>query len=216
MVEGSGSTWTIGPFFGGLTVGNSGSGTLSITDGGSVSNLVYSGYSDCYIGNASGSTGMVTVDGSGSTLTNGGSLYVGGSGSGTLNIYNGSNVSAGDTYVGLNTGSTGTIGFGANGGTLSTQSLFAAPSQLTGIGTINARGLVSDINLVLDEIHGLTQTITLNNTSINLNMIGDSNSTYALARAGPARDPCRYMTALRSPPAMATSATIPARPARQR
>ena len=64
-----------------LYVGYSGSGTLNITGGGSVSNT------NGYIGYNSGSTGMVTVDGTGSTWTNSGTLYVGNSGGGTLNIH---------------------------------------------------------------------------------------------------------------------------------
>ena len=45
---------------------------------------------DCYIGNGNGSAGTVTVDGTGSTWTNSGTLYVGyDCGSGTLNITNG-------------------------------------------------------------------------------------------------------------------------------
>ena len=64
-------------------------------------------------------------------------------GSGMLSITNGGSVSAaGATYVGSGAGSTGVIEFGSNGGTLTTQSLYALPSQLTGTGTINTCGLV--------------------------------------------------------------------------
>ena len=47
-----------------------------------------------YIGYQSGSTGVATVDGVGSTWTNNGSLYVGNSGTGTLNIAAGGAVAA--------------------------------------------------------------------------------------------------------------------------
>ena len=46
-----------------------------------------------YIGTVSGSTGVVTVAGTGSTWTNSGDLYVGNSGNGTLNITGGGAVS---------------------------------------------------------------------------------------------------------------------------
>ncbi len=52
-------------------VGEYGSGTLNITGGGAVSG--HRGY----IGSQSGSTGEVTVDGPGSTLTNSYEFYVG-------------------------------------------------------------------------------------------------------------------------------------------
>jgi len=61
-------------------------------------------------------------------------------------------------------GSTGAINFGTNGGTLTTGSLAASPSQLTGTGTINTRGLVSDLDLVFDSSASLNQTITFNNS----------------------------------------------------
>ena len=64
-VDGAGSTWTNS---GDLYVGNCGSGTLSISNGGSVSNA------NGYIGYYSGYTGRVTVDGAGSTWTNSGHL----------------------------------------------------------------------------------------------------------------------------------------------
>jgi T5SS/PEP-CTERM-associated repeat protein len=64
-VDGGGSTWAINSIALSLFVGNSGGGTLSITGGGSVSNQNRSN-----MGYAPGSTGLVTVDGSGSTWTN--------------------------------------------------------------------------------------------------------------------------------------------------
>jgi T5SS/PEP-CTERM-associated repeat protein len=84
-VDGAGSTWTNG---GALYVGNSGSGTLSVTNGG----MVTSG--NGLVGYAPGSTGVVVVDGTGSTWTNGGTLYVGNSGSGTLSVSGGGAVTA--------------------------------------------------------------------------------------------------------------------------
>ena len=62
-----------------------------------------------YIGCTSGSTGTVTVDGTGSTWTNSGDLYVGYYGNGTLNITGGGAVSNTNGYIGYNSGSTGTV-----------------------------------------------------------------------------------------------------------
>jgi len=191
-VDGSGSTWTnysdpaVAPDT--LVVGcDGGNGTLNITGGGAVSN------GDGYIGIWSGSTGVVTVDGTGSTWTNNDDLYVGArEGSGTLNISCGATVSAaGSTYVAYvptqedsspGADSTGLINFGSGGGTLTTRTLYASPTHLTGTGTINARGLVSDIDLVFDSTHGLNQTLKFNsqpeqNVTINLDMSGGSGST---------------------------------------
>jgi T5SS/PEP-CTERM-associated repeat protein/autotransporter-associated beta strand protein len=82
-VDGTGSMWTNTAD---LNVGYCGSGTLKITGGGAVH---CSGVG--YIGASAGSSGTVTVDGTGSKWTSnaGSQLYVGYSGTGTLNITGG-------------------------------------------------------------------------------------------------------------------------------
>ena len=98
-VDGAGSTWDNS---GDLYVGGQGGGTLDITDGG----LVESDSS--YIGYANGSTGnSVTVDGSDSTWRNDGSLLVGYSGSGLLDITGGGRVECTNATIGDGSGSTG-------------------------------------------------------------------------------------------------------------
>ncbi|TJW28550.1 MAG: autotransporter outer membrane beta-barrel domain-containing protein, partial [Mesorhizobium sp.] len=95
-VDGAGSTWTSNGY---LVVGYSGAGTLSITNGGKVSDQ----YSSIGINTTSIST--VSVDGIGSTWTNGGPLFIGESGIGTLHITNGGAVTNDDAYLGENAGS---------------------------------------------------------------------------------------------------------------
>lgn len=87
--SGNASTWTNN---GDFVVGQSGAGSLSILNGGAVSNLTG------FIGYSSGSQGTVTVSGVGSsgaasTWTNAGDLYVGYVGAGTLTILAGGRVS---------------------------------------------------------------------------------------------------------------------------
>src|SRR5215475_4075756 len=67
-----------------LFVGNSGTGILDISNGGSVSN------GTGQMGYLFGADGTATIDGSGSTWTNNGFFYVGGEqgGNGVLNIAN--------------------------------------------------------------------------------------------------------------------------------
>jgi T5SS/PEP-CTERM-associated repeat protein len=125
-------------------IGYTASGTVTV-DGGSDLLSLYG-----YIGYNAGASGRVTVDGAGSTWVNGRDLYVGSSGSATLNISNGGSVSAGRTTYVYGAGSTGTINFGPGGGTLTTMSLQAAATALTGTGTINTKGLVSDVSLTFD------------------------------------------------------------------
>jgi T5SS/PEP-CTERM-associated repeat protein len=88
-VDGAGSTWTNGEK---LYVGMSGTATLNITNGGAVSNVGFG-----YIGVNGFSVGTATVDGAGSTWTNISNLYIGYSGTGTLNITHGGLVTAATT-----------------------------------------------------------------------------------------------------------------------
>jgi fibronectin-binding autotransporter adhesin len=174
-VDGAGSRWTNY----GLEVGLYGSGTLSVTNGGAVVSAAGSGY----LGEFSGGTGLATVDGAGSLWSISQCLYVGGSGSGTLSIGHGGSVSVADaTFVAYSAGSTGAIRFGPGGGTLATRSLRASLNQLTGTGTINAKGLVSDVSLTFDGTavaagtFGTTGTITVDMSATSGN--GDLGAGY--------------------------------------
>ena len=175
-VDGTGSTWTSSSW---INVGYSGSGTLNITNGGAVSNF------EASLGCNSSSTGIVTVDGVGSTWTNSDSLYIGREGSGTLNITNGSAVSVGFcTYVAYGGDATGSINFGDKGGALTTENLFCSPSQLTGTGTINTHGLISDVDLIFDSTHGLIQSLFLNGQEQNITVNLDATNTIDYIGAG--------------------------------
>jgi T5SS/PEP-CTERM-associated repeat protein len=84
-VDGTNSKWYIGDD---IYVGYSGNGTLSITNGGNVSSS--SSFVDRYIGGNNGSSGVVTVDGTGSKWSDdNGTLYVGYSGSGRVERWRG-------------------------------------------------------------------------------------------------------------------------------
>lgn len=154
---------------GGL-VGGVADGSITVDNGSDLyTHSVSAGYE-------SNTKGVVTISGVGSTWT---SNYVelGYFGNGILNIIDGGVVNVSHTtelarYVDFAQGS---IYF--NNGTLNTKELFASPSQLSGSGVINTRGLVSDFNFVFDSTHGLNQTFTPTGTNIviNLNMQNSDN-----------------------------------------
>lgn len=114
--DGSGhaSAWT---GTGTLYVGDSGTGTLNILDGGLVNSALAS------IGNSSGGVGSVIVsgrdiNGNASTWNNTNQIYIGGAGTGTLDILNGGLVNSGQGVIGSESGSGGTVtvsGRDANG-----------------------------------------------------------------------------------------------------
>ena len=87
-----------------LYVGNRGDGEVNITDGGSLS----SNYA--FIGNETGSSGLVNIDGDDSSWTNAGDLTVGNNGGGELNVTNGGSVTnSGDLFLAYQAGSSGII-----------------------------------------------------------------------------------------------------------
>ena len=106
-VDGTGSSWTNSN----LNVGLDGSGTLQITNGGTVSD------STGTVAYGTGS-GAVTVSGTGSTWTNNGSVAVGYIGSGTLDITSGGPVtSIGPSVIGSFLPSTGIVTITGTGST---------------------------------------------------------------------------------------------------
>ena len=100
-VDGAGSTWTVD---GTLNVGGSGTGTVQVTHGGSLSSVGVGSM----IANGPG-TGSVTVDGIGSTWTCSGYIWVGSSGSGSLAISHGGAVSNTEGRVGYAENSQGAV-----------------------------------------------------------------------------------------------------------
>ncbi len=94
------SNWTNS---GNLTVGESGTGTLLVTNGGMVFNV------DASLGVNAGSTGTATVDGAGSTWTSTGDLYVGDAGHGTLTVSNGGTVVSDGVHIAGAAGSVGHV-----------------------------------------------------------------------------------------------------------
>ena len=95
---------------GALGAGWIGAGSLEIQDGVKVTS------GSGYLGYNSGSTGVATVKGTGSTWTNSNGLSVGCYGGGTLSIASGGSVN-GFGYIGVNSGSTGVVTVDGTGST---------------------------------------------------------------------------------------------------
>ncbi|MEN6452105.1 MAG: PEP-CTERM sorting domain-containing protein [Thermoguttaceae bacterium] len=171
-VDGAGSTWTSS---GSISIGSSGNGALNITNGGAVSS------NGCYLCGGTALTAKATVTGNGSTWTNSGDLRIGSVGNAALYVNSGGAASvAGTTYLLYHATSAGTIDFGSGGGTLTTGSLAGSSTQLKGTGTINARGIVSDLSPVFDSTDSLVQTFVFKqsgqNVTLNLNLASDPST----------------------------------------
>ena len=88
-VDGAGATWNISRY---LYVGDGATGVLQVTNGGALTVG-----RNTSIGCQSSGTGSVTIDAS---TWNNGDLNIGESGTGTLDILNGSTVASGNSYIG--------------------------------------------------------------------------------------------------------------------
>ncbi len=159
-VSGSGSTWANS---GELTVGNYGTGTLKVEDGGQVLNT------NAYIGYYGdlGGTSSATISGSGSTWKNTGDLYVGDFGSGMLVIDKGGAVSNVDGIIGYANTGTVTVAGADAGGTVSTWTnsgnLFVGyDSGGAGTLTIENGGEVRASAVSIATLTGSTGTLNLN------------------------------------------------------
>ncbi len=141
------STWTNGSE---LTVGNSGTGTLNITGGGTVTNTTG------FVGNLASGQGTVSVGGGtgSSTWNNSSGLTVGYSGTGTLNITGGGTVTNSIGRVGFNTGSQGAVTVGGgignstwtNSGGLTVAHFGTGTLNITGGGAVtNTTGIVGNL-----------------------------------------------------------------------
>ncbi len=169
-VDGAGSNFT--NIQSSVTVGNSGNGTLNILNGGTVSNTFGS------IGRSTGGEGTVTVDGAGSSWNNTTQiLYLGESGSGTLNIINDGvvNVDSGSRTVLLGRYGSGSgtlnIGNGGAAGILNATAVNGGP----GSATLNFNHNESNYFFTNDSTSG-GDTIRITG-STNVNSIG-SGTTY--------------------------------------
>lgn len=155
-VDGAGSNWT-NTF--NLFVGEAGDGSLTINNGGTVSNMTG------FIGYVSGVTGTVTVDGAGSSWINSSSIKVGNSGDGTLTISNG-----GAVIVDSGNGTISVANFGASTGTLN---IGAAQGD-----TAVAAGSLSAATL--DFRSGTGGRLVLNHTDTGYDFSADITDTGAI------------------------------------
>ena len=137
-VDGLGSQWTNSSF---LEIGAAGKGALKITAGGVVSTNLF-----VILGVNAGSSGVMTVSGSGSRWSDATFLTVARSGIGTLEITDGGVVSTANGFIGgdtAGTGGTGTMTVSGSGSQWNGSGTLAVGFAGTGTLTISDAGTVS-------------------------------------------------------------------------
>jgi T5SS/PEP-CTERM-associated repeat protein len=176
IVTGAGSTWINGRD---LAVGDEGPGILEISAGGAVSAR------DTYIGlqniGPRLGTGTVTVDGSGSTWTNTRDLYVGGAGSGTLNITGGGRVSSVHGFVGHFSTTVATANIEGNGSIWSSSADLVIGDLGSATLTVSNGGTAAASDLLSIESKGVVKgNGNLSGNIINRGLVSPGTSIGAL------------------------------------
>jgi len=196
-VSGAGSTWSNAQPDSTLIVGADGTGTLTVSDGGTV------GSSSGVVGNSPGSIGTVTVTGEGSTWAmSGDTLLVGDLGAGTLTIADGGTVNvAGTVTLAMNDGSAGMLNIGAAAGdaavaagTLNadaiqfgnvngtlvfnhTDTAYDFSADMSGLGTIQQLAGTTDLT---GDSSGFTGQVTITGGTLNVTgQLGSSGGAIA-------------------------------------
>jgi T5SS/PEP-CTERM-associated repeat protein/autotransporter-associated beta strand protein len=149
-VSGAGTTVTNTTY---LYVGEAGSGTLSITNGGSVTGPNTS------IGNNATGVGTVTVSGSGSTLVNTSTLYVGSAGDGALIVNNAGTVTNLTGVVGNNAGGAGTAQIDGAGSTWTNTGTLTVGNSSDGIVAVLNSGSISAASATFGAAAGVEGSV---------------------------------------------------------
>jgi fibronectin-binding autotransporter adhesin len=192
-VTDSGSTVSVsGDDSNALVVGEYGTGTLDIEDGASVTSSTNdpTAWWATVVGTAEGGTGIVTIDGAGSSLTAGsGGMSVGNSGTGTVTVEDGGTLNVTDSEYGLQIGtfadSNGAVTIEGAGSTLNSDGPITVGSTDTGALTVEDGGTVAaDDNLVLIGAQdGSSGTVTVDGSGSTLTadaiVVGGSDEANA-------------------------------------
>jgi outer membrane autotransporter protein len=174
--NGHASTWAVS---GQLFAGQTGIGSLTIEDGGVVSDGIGS------IGDQSGSQGSVTVSGKGSngnasTWTSTAQIYIGDAGAGTLDVEDGGVVNSDEGNIGANTGSTGVVTVSGSGSTWNAKNIYLGGIFGAGSGTLfiedgGAVGISAagggNAALYIGYVAGGQGTVTVSSTTANVSTL---------------------------------------------
>ncbi len=184
-VSGAGSTWANQL----LWVGYSGAGSLLINNGAAVSDTFASIGMGDYIGYGAGSSGVVTVSGSGSTWSDNGGLWVGNSGSGTLLVTNGGGVTVtavGSYGYGIAIGSSSSSGTGSgivtvtgSGSSFDNKNSFLIGNGGTGTLLITDGASVSTDDNLLNETLGPNYSSIIGGYSSGTATVSGSGSSWS-------------------------------------
>ena len=146
----------------------SGQGNLVVRNGSTVT----SNSGTAFIGESNGYTGTATVDGSGSRWNNSGSLFVGVSGTGTLNVTNGGVVSNTVGLIGAASISTGSVTVDGSGSQWNNSFDLSVGNSGTGTLNVTNGGVVSNAGGIIGDDSGSTGIVTVDGSGSQWNNSG--------------------------------------------
>ncbi|MBX3416979.1 MAG: PEP-CTERM sorting domain-containing protein [Pirellulaceae bacterium] len=151
-VSGANAVWNNS---GAALIGEIGTGTLTVSNGGVFSN------SDASVGTFSSGNGTATVSGAGSQWNSSGLLTIGSSGTGTLNVQSAGVVTSTNGFVGRNSGSTGTATITGAGSQWNNSGSLTVGNSGTGTLNVQSAGVVTSTNGFVGFNAGSTGTATI-------------------------------------------------------
>lgn len=164
-VSGTGSQWVIQND---LNIGVEGSGTLSISTEGNVSNAYGT------IGGETGGSGSATVNGVGSSWSSANDLSIGKSGTGSLSVIEGGLVSSSSGYLGYNSTGIGVATISGAGSQWTNASALFIGYQGTGTLHVTSGGQVTSTDGIVGRANGaLVGTVNVNGVGSAWSNSGD-------------------------------------------
>src|SRR5262245_31578018 len=147
-----------------LIIGNNGNGTLNVNSGADVN--VPGSNSTASLGHHSGSSGSLSINGTGSTMTTGNQLWIGENGMGTLTVQNGGTLNSSSTagfsnIIGVFGGSNGMVTVTGAGSSWTTTNALRVGNSGNGSLMITNGGSVSStgVEIGLGSSAGGTVTV---------------------------------------------------------
>ena len=186
-IDGAGSSFQLSQFSSSLTIGESGTGMLSITNGGKLDTQAQ----PITIGDLTGSNGTLSIDGATSSLISTSnslsSVGVGNSGTGNFSITSGAQVSLANLSVGYGAGGAGTVTVDGTGSSLSLLNFglqlgnfSSTPSTTSASVTIKNGASLSaaQLNLGYQQGNPGTNTLTFDGKGTTGTFAGTSNGEF--------------------------------------
>jgi fibronectin-binding autotransporter adhesin len=180
-IRGAGSSWITNNS---MTVGHSGTGTLTIENGAVVSNVAG------FVGREVGSTGEATVSGAGSTWSNSSFLHIGDAGTGTLTVEGGGTVSSTEGRIGNSATGVGEVTVTGAGSDWNTGGNFYIGGSGSGALTIANGGSVESSGATIGQLGSGVGVATVTDAGSAWNINGDfyigegGNGALTIANGG--------------------------------